>query len=321
MDQLFAIIQRVEAGESVRQILGDTTRASKPPAAANLPTRNQFRRDIQKHPALNDRYKAAVAKWSAPHARSLMHFDEIERLIIAGGAINDILDHSPPTFPDYHSLWKFLKARPEYAARYRAAFRIREAGPNARGIAPKYTDAELRQAAAELAATSTRYVSITRVAKNAPHARTLMKARARGGDLCALIESAMLTRITRLRIMDGPIFKPLTPGLVVPRRKAVRRIYEKYVLKRSLSQNEIYAAVDAAVPRYFAPYDRDDIIAQTVLEVIEDGIELRMIASVAREIITDHFNTMRLSSKTRSLDAPVFADSHLNFGDTISNGW
>lgn len=308
-DHVTAIIVKVESGASVRSC------CDKPGGL----TRNEFRRAVRDDPALRARYAAAIAKWSAPHARSLIHFEEIERRIVAGGAILDILA-AGETFPDFTSWRKFLAAYPDYDARYRAAFRRREAGPNARGIVPKYSNEELRQAAAELATSEVRYISVNRIGSG-PHARTLMKARHRNSDLCAAIENSLVARISRLKIKDGPMFRPLTSGIVLPTRRTAPRVYEKFVLKRALSQNEIYAAVDAAVPRYFAPYDRDDIIAQTVLEVIEDELDVDMIAIVAKEIISDHFNRARRTSRTKSLDQPLFSDSTLTLSDMITTGW
>jgi hypothetical protein len=131
---------------------------------------------------------------------------------------------------------------------------------------------------------------------------------------------------------DGPIFRPLTPGLIVPNRRAIIRTYGKLVLKRLLSQNEIYAAVDAAVPKHFAPYDREDIIAQTVVEILEDGLGLEMVKTVAREVINDHFDRSRVSIKVKSLDEPIFFDSTTSiigsfqmagadlFGEMVTNG-
>lgn len=306
------VVARVEAGESVR-------RCCDRPGA---PTRNEFRRAIRKNPALRARYGAAIARWSAPHARSREHFDAIEQRIRAGEILAEIFATDDPSFPDPSSFRRFLKSSPAHVERYRAAFRSREAGANARGAAPKFTDAELHQAAAALAATTTRYVSQARVAPAAPHARTLMEARRRNGDLCAVIESAMITRISRLKIIAGPMFKPLTRGLVLPQRRTVRRIYERHVLKRALSQNEIYAAVDAAVPKYFSASDRDDIVAQTALEVIEDGLGLDMVAVVVSEVIADHYKQARSGSgRTESLDARMFSDSTVTRGDLVTNGW
>lgn len=303
-----AIVARVEAGESVRSC------CDKPGG----PTRNQFRRAIAGDPALRQRYDAAIAKWSAPHARSLIHFDEIERRIVAGGAILDILA-AGRTFPDYTSWRKFLATHPEHDARYRAAFRRREAGPAARGIVPKYSDHELRAAAEKLAAAGTRYISVKRVASNGPHASTLMAARRRSADLCAVIERAAITRIQRLKILAGPMFKPLTPGLVLPRRRRPRVIYKTGLLIASLRRNEIYALAEAAVPRHLNPVDRADIVAQTVLEVIEDELDLDMVADVAREVISDHFGCFR--SKMVSLDARIYSDSTVTLGDKLTTGW
>lgn len=313
-EQIVTVIVKVEAGASVRSC------CDKPGG----PTRNEFRRAIARDPAQRRRYDAAIAKWSAPHARSLIHFDEIERRIRAGEILAEIFNTDLPSFPDSHSFWKFLKASPEHAERYRAAFRHRETSPKARGAQPRFTDAELRQAVDALAATSTRYVSITRAAPHTPHTRTLMEARARNAELCATIENALLSRIVRLKIKDGPMFRPLTPGLILPRRKQVVRVYEQHVLLRSLRQNDVYAMVDAAVPKYLNPYDRDDIIAQTMLEVIEDNLALdsEMVASVATEVMSEHFGKFsRFERRTKSLDAPLFSDSTTTLIDTLSHGW
>lgn len=318
IDPVAAIVARVAAGESVRSC------TDKPGA----PTRNQFRRALRKDPELGGRYDAAIAKWTRSHARSREHFDAIERRIRAGEILATIFETKDPSFPDAHSFRKFLKSSPAHAERYRAAFRFREASPNARGAAPKFTDLELRQAAAALAASPTRYVSIRRIVPKGIHFRTMSAARARGGDLCAEIEGAMLARISRLKINFGPLFKPLTTGLIVPRRiramrqrrrRAAGRVYEKDILKRALSRNEIYAAIDASVPWKLNPIDRDDIIAQTVLEVIEDGLDLDIIADVAREVIANHFESRRL--RQASLDAPLHSDSTLTLGDTLTTGW
>jgi hypothetical protein len=304
------ILNMLEAGRSLRDICAGDSR---------FPHRQAFVRALNHRPALRERYQAAVAKWSAPHARSLIHFNEIERRIIAGGAVSDVLA-SGPSFPDDRSFRLFRLAHPDYDARYRAALRAREAGPNARGIVPKYSDQELKEAAEKLAATGTRYISIKRIAPNGPHTSTLMAARYRNAELCAVIEKAMITRIVRLKIKDGPLFKPLTPGLILPRRRTPRVVYQKHLLVSSLRQNDIFALADAAVPKYLSPFDRDDIIAQTVLEVIEDDLDLDMVASVAKEITAEHYRE-KFGRDVVSIDKSLRVDSTFTLADVLSNNW
>lgn len=292
------ILTLMASGRSLRDICALDPR---------FPHRQAFARALDWDPVRRARYDAAIRKWSAPHARSLIHFDEIERRIIAGGAIVDVLA-SGDTFPESRSWYMFLKAHPDYDARYRAAFRAREAGPNARGIVPKYSDRELQRAAADLLMSDKRYASIGHVVPEGPHTRTIMEARARSPELRAAVEHAIVVRRARLGL-SGPRFNPAAAtASMAPDQTCRLKVW---------SSNEIWRLAAAALPKTLDRDTRDDVIADIAMEVLEGKLSPHLIGKRAGEFLRAH-NKKFSTFTTRSLDAPLTSDSTMTLLDTLT---
>lgn len=74
--------------------------------------------------------------------------------------------------------------------------------------------------------------------------------------------------------------------------------------KKSLRQNDFYAAAERAVPAGYPRWIRDDVISDIVLAVLEGEITIEQIATRARKYITRHYAEFA-DRKTLSLDAPI----------------
>ena len=74
-----------------------------------------------------------------------------------------------------------------------------------------------------------------------------------------------------------------------------------YQLITSLRQNEIYAAVEAAVPRGLETFIRDDIKSEMILAVLDGEIAVDEIRDFARAFVAEYFREFGGYS-ARSLD-------------------
>jgi hypothetical protein len=243
-------------------------------------------------------------------------FPEIERRIKAGGRILEVLQPRE-RFPDYNVLSKFLESNPDFDARYRAAFREREAGPNAIGQAATYSDRELRRAAADLLQDNRRDISTLRVTPGGPHVQTLLRARFRDPELRCSVETAVTARRARLHIVHGrPLVTapPLVPAPAIIVRIAPRQGEQ---LASSLSQNEIWRLAAAALPKTLDRDMRDDIIAEIAIEVLEGNLSAHLIASEAKRFVRE-YNRKFSPYQFASLDKSVAFDSTLSFVDSLT---
>lgn len=86
-----------------------------------------------------------------------------------------------------------------------------------------------------------------------------------------------------------------------------------FELQRSLSQNELYAAVDRAVSRALPPHLRDEIRSEMIVAVLEgDLAEHEITSQVARDFVTAYHRNAGTWA-VRSMDAP----SHHGEGRTL----
>lgn len=88
-------------------------------------------------------------------------------------------------------------------------------------------------------------------------------------------------------------------------------------IKRLLSQNEIYAAASNAVPNRYAPHNRDDIISDIVLAVIENKLTINDIPKQAKSFIAAYWKQRDLFG-TLSLDAPISGMGGLTYLDRLA---
>jgi hypothetical protein len=308
------MLKLIEGGMSVRQACASDPR---------FPNRGTFVAALKYDPDLELRYDLALARRERPHAKALAAFDEIERRIIAGGAILQILNSDRSQFPDYSAFLKFLKARPEFDARYRAAGRARQSGPNALRQGPAYSASELRRAATALMLSNARNeIHTSRLSPDGIHTQTLLRARFRNPDLLVAVESAVAARRTRLHLVNGrPKIDPANVRVIAPSTMIVRGMMlagERHAA--ALSQNDLWHRAVAVLPRALDRDTRDDIASAIVLAVLEGAIDISMIGSEARRLLTIH-NRERFDPDRKSLDAPLGADSAFSLADVLSNNW
>lgn len=299
------ILKLIEAGMSARKACASDSR---------FPSRHSFVAALRVNPALEHRYIAAVQAREDMHAKCVAAFGEIERRIKAGGRILEVLQPRV-SFPDFNVLTRFLRENPEYDARYRAAFRERESGPNAIGQAAKYSDRELRRAAVDLMMNDTRHISTRHVSSTGPHVATLKKAGRRNPELAVAIESAIAMRRARLPGLPGPRFTP-TVTLTIPAPKIIRPDPSAR-LASSLSENDIWRLAVAALPKSLDRDMRDDVASAIVLAVLEGNLSPELIASEAKRFVRNHNNEFS-PYRFASLDKQVSFDSTLSFVDTLT---
>lgn len=103
----------------------------------------------------------------------------------------------------------------------------------------------------------------------------------------------------------------------VAARKARNAVPLGTKLRESLSQNAIYAAVNSAVPRNFAPHVRDDVISAMVLDVLESKLDITDVARRARSYIAKQYREDRTYTDI-SLDRSV-GDGGFTLIDIISS--
>ena len=89
-------------------------------------------------------------------------------------------------------------------------------------------------------------------------------------------------------------------------------------LQAALSQNEIWAAVNAAVSRGLYSFVRDDVVSEMVADVIEGHLAAEDIRAAAREYVAEHFRQAG-THRTRSLDADVYGDSGRTLHDLLAS--
>ncbi|KIZ41441.1 MULTISPECIES: hypothetical protein [Rhodopseudomonas] len=314
LDHADEILKLIEGGMSARRACASDSR---------FPSRGSFVAALRYNPDLELRYDLALARRERPHAKALAAFDEIERRIIAGGAILQILNSDRTRFPDYTAFAKFLKTHPEFDARYRAAGRTRQAGPNALRQGPAYSANELRRAATALMLSNARgEVHTSRLAPGGIHTQSLLRARFRNPELLVAVESAVVARRTRLHLVNGrPKIDPANVRLVAPSTMTVRGLMlagERHAA--ALSQNDLWRRAVAVLPRALDRDARDDIASAIVLAILEGAIDISMIASEAQRLLTIH-NRERFDPNRKSLDAPIGADSAFSLADVLSNNW
>ncbi len=80
--------------------------------------------------------------------------------------------------------------------------------------------------------------------------------------------------------------------------------------------NELYRAVAAAVPRYLSVVDRDDVIADVVMGVLDGSHQLDGLAAAVKQSSTQHHRLFG-GFNTVSIDRPLFAGSDLTIGDRL----
>ena len=267
------ILWLIESGMSMRKACASDAR---------FPSRHSFVAALRIDPVLQRRYDDAIDPQEDMDAKCRGAFDDIVRGIKAGGRILEVLQPRKRC-PDYNVLSRFLKSNPEFDARYRAAFREREAGPNAIGQAASYSERELRRAAADLMLNDTRHISTAHVSPTGPHAATLLKASHRDAELRAAVETAIMARRARLRL-PGPKFVPTTVRVTVP----AKQDGGPRIVPPSLSSNELWQLAIAALPARLDSAMRNDVAADIIVAVLQGDLSPDQINGEAHRFISAH---------------------------------
>ena len=261
-----------------------------------------------------------------PHVKAIAAFDEIERRIVAGGAIYDILNSDRARFPAYEQFRRFLKSSPEHDARYRAAGRARQAGPNALRQGPAYSATELRRATTALMLSDARgEIHTSRLSPGGPHTQTLLRARFRDPELLVAVESAVVARRTRLHLVNGrPKIDPANV-VGVPASGLIKCDTVSYLpgerLAAALSSDDLWRLAFDALPKNIDPDARNDIAADLVVAVLEGRIGAHEIRNHVGDFKTAHYRKISSRQNTSSLDEPVYSDSTVTLGDLLTSGW
>ncbi|MBR0945961.1 hypothetical protein [Bradyrhizobium liaoningense] len=117
-----------------------------------------------------------------------------------------------------------------------------------------------------------------------------------------------------------PAFAARFAAVIAERRAKTtkrRQTYQADLLSRSLSSNEFYAAADRAVPRYFDPADREDIVANLVFALIEGQISVDEVSGRVREFTTAFYRQATFP-RCASLDAETDDDGESSMLSSLS---
>lgn len=82
----------------------------------------------------------------------------------------------------------------------------------------------------------------------------------------------------------------------------------------------VYGAISACVPQHLGPSRRQEIISEMVLAHLEGRLELEDAPRRCREFLRAVDRMFPTKFGPASLDAPIFGDSTITLGDTITTG-
>lgn len=100
----------------------------------------------------------------------------------------------------------------------------------------------------------------------------------------------------------------------IKRRK--RCASQAFCEKPSLSENELFRRIQAAVPRWLPQFVRDDVISEIVLAVLEGTVLVDQIQQHAKKCLHAH-NRMFDQFGTVSLDEEIPGTDGLTYGDRL----
>ena len=104
----------------------------------------------------------------------------------------------------------------------------------------------------------------------------------------------------------------------IAKERALRNRPIGEVFSQQLAQNDMYAAVNAAVPVGLPPHIRDDIIGSMVLAILEGELEIQDVGKRTREYKSQYDKTFEVY-RTVSLDQTVPGTDDLKLIDRVSN--
>lgn len=126
------------------------------------------------------------------------------------------------------------------------------------------------------------------------------------------------TAIARWRRMNPAFDARIKAVSGVYRGLGQGRVVDGALMRRQLSQNELYAAVDGVISRGLEPHERDDVRSEMILAVLTGEIgEADITREMARSFVTAYHREAG-TWRSHSLDAPTFGDSNRTMHDVLA---
>ena len=294
-----ASLLRFEAGETLRDLLDG-------------PLRNRWFARLNSDPAFRLRVMAQHAR----RHRSTYSREHREALIAA--ALNFVASGRPasklPGAPETISpagLHRFVATSPEFAAAYDAAL---EAGGGRRGARAIYDRALDWEGALEAFGNGQSIELACDGTGRPTPAQWFHRQRHDAG-----FRARVAVERKRHR-RDAELRRDLRDAERRRQREAERAeraipVGERF--RAALSQNEIYAAVNAAVPLGLPSHVRDDVLGEMVLAVLEGELDLDAVPAKAREYLR-RYDRASERWKLVSLDTPIAGTDDLRLVDMMS---
>lgn len=128
----------------------------------------------------------------------------------------------------------------------------------------------------------------------------------------------------RAKLRSDPEFASTIHGLRAHCRRSlkgprtggnVKAVIGPEQFRAALSQDEIYAAVNAAVPRHLPPFMREDVVSDLILAMLDGAIIVEDIKAEAKRQVTAY--NRAYSTWAPSLDAPI-GDGSFTLGTSLA---
>lgn len=129
-----------------------------------------------------------------------------------------------------------------------------------------------------------------------------------------------IERDPSLQSLANPIRRLRRQAFSYRRKLAVKPPLPDHVLIAGLRMNELYAVAERAVSKHFDPADRDDVISEMVLAMVDGELSIDEAQHSGKEFARRFFRPQN-RSLYRSLDEPVFAEESgsIPFVDTFTS--
>lgn len=210
---------------------------------------------------------------------------------LAGGKVSDEDIRANPAMPNPNTILKWSRQETLFASRLREHW----IAPRRRNIilATQHQPEAYERA---LAAVQEGHSLSQLTRLGLPSHTAMMRWRQKNPDFDA-----------RVRAASG-IYRGLGQG----------RAIDGVMMRRQLSQNELYAAVDRVLGTGLLPQVRDDVRSEMILAVLEgDLAESEITRQTAREFVTEYHREAG-TWRANSMDAPTFSDSNRTMHDVMA---
>lgn len=294
-----AILLRFEAGEILRDLLDG-------------PLRNRWFARLGSDPAFRERVMAQHARrhhssYSREHRDALM---AAALKFVASGGQPSKLTGVPDTLGSA-ALHRLVATSPEFAAAYEAAL---EAGGGRRGARAIY-DRALDWDAAFDAFGDGQSIEVACDAPGRPSPAQWFHRQRNDAGFRSRVE------VERKRLRKAAEIRRDARQTERQRQREAERTERAIPLgerfRTALTQNEIYAAINRAVPLRLPAHVRDDVLGEMVLAVLEGALDLDAVQAKAREYLR-RYDRASERWKLISLDAPIAGTDDLRLIDTLS---